>query len=122
MAETEIGKRPSLPRFKKGKDRGTVFEKIMLRERCRVYDARNVGILADIAADEAQPAAARISAINILLERGHGRPAQSVDVTGGGTVAIQIITNAAIGVITDGPSAIGTDDCVEITGVCEGGD
>lgn len=72
---------------------GMNADKIALRDKCRAYDDRNISILARIAADEAAPHSARISAIGMLLERAHGRPPQPIDGDGvGGPISIEIIT------------------------------
>lgn len=52
--------------------------------------------LVDIAADVDQPAAARVSAANALLDRGFGKPAQAVDLQGNPLQAV--VTFNVIGV------------------------
>lgn len=53
-----------------------------IRDAAREYTERALLTLAEVMADEEQPAAARVSAANALLDRGYGKPSQSVDVTG----------------------------------------
>lgn len=53
-----------------------------IREAAREYTEQALLTLAEVMADEEQPAAARVSAANALLDRGYGKPSQSVDVTG----------------------------------------
>lgn len=53
-----------------------------LREVAGQYTEAAVLTLAEIMQDSEQPAAARVSAASGLLDRAHGKPAQSVDVTG----------------------------------------
>lgn len=53
-----------------------------IREAAREYTEQALLTLAEVMVDEEQPAAARVSAANALLDRGYGKPSQSVDVTG----------------------------------------
>lgn len=53
-----------------------------IRDAAREYTEQALLTLAEVMADEEQPAAARVSAANALLDRGYGKPSQSVDVTG----------------------------------------
>jgi len=53
-----------------------------LKEVAGQYTEAAVLALADIMADESQPSSARVSAANSLLDRAHGKPSQSVDVSG----------------------------------------
>jgi hypothetical protein len=52
-----------------------------VKELSRLEGPEAVRQLAAIMKDERAPHAARVSAANSLLDRGYGRPAQSVDVT-----------------------------------------
>jgi hypothetical protein len=45
--------------------------------------------LAEIMGDASQPAAARVSAANAILDRAHGKPTQSVETSGPGGGPIQ---------------------------------
>lgn len=46
------------------------------------YGAQAVAALAEIATSPDQPASARVSAANSLLDRGYGKPNQAVELTG----------------------------------------
>lgn len=51
-----------------------------IREAAQEYTAEALGVLASVMRDEAQPAAARVVAANSIIDRGHGKPSQSVQV------------------------------------------
>lgn len=51
-----------------------------LKEAAQVYTEGALLVLVNVMQDEAQPAAARISAATAILDRGHGRPTQAVEV------------------------------------------
>lgn len=51
-----------------------------IKEAAQAFTNDALNVLAQVMKDEAQPAAARVSAANAILDRGHGRPKQSVDV------------------------------------------
>lgn len=54
-------------------------------------------VLFDVATDDEQPAAARVSAANAILDRGYGKPAQTIDNTSSdGTMTPQAITRTVI--------------------------
>ena len=58
-------------------------------EAARSHTVAAIAALAEINSDPAQPAAARVSAAQALLDRGWGKPAQPVDGDGeGGPVQI----------------------------------
>lgn len=48
------------------------------RQRAEAHSGSALDVLAQLMADEAAPASARITAAKIILERAHGRPAQTV--------------------------------------------
>ncbi len=51
-----------------------------LREAARQHTQAALAALVDIMSDENAPAAARVNAASAILDRGHGKPTQSVDV------------------------------------------
>jgi len=55
-----------------------------VRDAARAYTDAALLTLADVMKDEQQPAAARVSAANSLLDRGYGKPSQPVDGDGEG--------------------------------------
>jgi hypothetical protein len=58
--------------------------------------------LAEVMADKDQPAAARVSAANAILDRGYGKPSQPIDGDGEGG-AIKAVTEIILrGVKADG--------------------
>lgn len=61
-----------------------------LEDRARVYEPIAVETLARIAQDKKQPAAARVSAANSILDRSRGKPQQEVrhSVDGSGLLAM----------------------------------
>jgi len=56
--------------------------KATLTELASAYTDDALATLAEIMKDTQSPAAARVSAANSLLDRGHGKPAQAVEHTG----------------------------------------
>lgn len=63
-----------------GRKKGVVSEtKQTLAENAREYGTRMLGVLASIADDPEQPASARVSAANHVLERGYGKAASPQD-------------------------------------------
>lgn len=55
-----------------------------IRDAARQYTDDALSVLAKVMKDEEQPAAARVSAANALLDRGYGKPTQPVDGDGEG--------------------------------------
>lgn len=53
-----------------------------LRDIAREYTQTAIEALADVIGDEESPPAARVSAATALLDRGWGRPSQSVELSG----------------------------------------
>jgi hypothetical protein len=47
---------------------------------CREHTPLAIATLAEIAAEKANPAAARVAAATALLDRGHGRPPQAMEI------------------------------------------
>lgn len=58
-----------------GRQKGTLNKAtISLKDQAREYTAEALMTLAEIMANEGEPAAARVSAANALLDRGYGKP------------------------------------------------
>lgn len=71
-----------------GRKQGSVNKvKLELREAAREYSQAALATLVEIMNDTDAPHAARISAANILLDRGHGKPTQSFDVDHTGSIS-----------------------------------
>lgn len=51
-----------------------------IREAAQEYTEDALKVLADVMNDHDQPALARIAAATAILDRGHGRPAQAIEV------------------------------------------
>jgi hypothetical protein len=51
-----------------------------IRDAARQYTQEAILTLADVMRDENQSGPARVAAVNALLDRGYGKPHQSVDV------------------------------------------
>ncbi len=51
-----------------------------IREAAQEYTTEALGVLAEVMRSGQQPAAARVAAATALLDRGHGKPTQTVDV------------------------------------------
>lgn len=52
-----------------------------LREAAQAFTDDALGVLAEIMKDVEQPAASRVSAASAILDRGHGKPTQTIDAT-----------------------------------------
>lgn len=50
-----------------------------MQEAAREYTQQALLVLAEVMTDEEQPAAARVSAANGILDRGYGKPTQHID-------------------------------------------
>jgi hypothetical protein len=61
-----------------------------LQLAARKHDRCVLDALVAIALDPTQPAAARVAACREVLDRGHGRPRQAVELTGTDTGPVQI--------------------------------
>lgn len=75
------GRKPGTPKTggrKKGVPNKATAE---VKVAAAVYTPKALLTLASIMQDDSQPAAARVSAANSLLDRAHGKPAQAI--TGG---------------------------------------
>lgn len=65
-----------------GRQRGTPNKSTSdLREAAQQFTADALQTLVDVMKDEAQPAAARISAATAILDRGHGKPQMHTETT-----------------------------------------
>lgn len=65
-----------------GRKPGKVSEaKRNIAERAKEYGDQALQTLVNVATDNMAPHAARVSASNSLLDRGYGRPVQSMDLT-----------------------------------------
>lgn len=71
------GKRPGAGRPKGAANKATV----VVKEAAQAFTADAISTLAEIMRSVEHPAAARVSAANALLDRGHGKPKQPL--TGG---------------------------------------
>lgn len=64
-----------------GREKGTPNKATAsLKEAAQVYTEGALMVLVNVMQDETQPAAARISAATAILDRGHGKPTQAVEV------------------------------------------
>lgn len=70
------GARPGAGRRKGAQNKATVI----VKDAAQAFTADALDTLAEIMKDEDQPAAARVAAANALLDRGHGKPKQSLDI------------------------------------------
>jgi hypothetical protein len=64
-----------------GNPGGRPKQAFKLSELARTYTAEAVKTLVQIMRNKKIPAAARVTAVSALLDRGYGRPAQSIDLT-----------------------------------------
>jgi hypothetical protein len=64
-----------------GRKRGSVNKATRtIREAAQEYTDDALKVLAEVMNDHDQPALARIAAATAILDRGHGRPAQAIEV------------------------------------------
>lgn len=75
------GKRPGAGRPKGARDKATREQGATLGEMARAHTAAALKTLAAIA-KSGESEAARVSAANALLDRGYGRPPQSLELSG----------------------------------------
>lgn len=98
MANGHGGRRPGA-----GRKRGYVSQaKRDIAERAKEHGDAALGVLVKIAKDEQQPAAARVSAANAILDRGYGKPMQAVEMTGanGGPIETRTIDASKLSTAT----------------------
>lgn len=89
-----------MPKFVKGqvanpKGRPKAYTLHEIRDIARKAAPKMVSILVTIAEDEEQPAAARAAAANHVLDRGYGKPAQTMADEDGNAVSWIDVINAA---------------------------
>jgi hypothetical protein len=82
------GKRDGAGRPKGSPNKATVD----VKEAAQSFTEDALKILAEIMKGEAHPAAARVSAANALLDRAHGKPKQSTEISGaeGGAIVTAV--------------------------------
>lgn len=61
------------------------------REICRALTPMAVATLENICADKTAPAAARVSAAQAILDRGHGKPPQTHEIPASGNTALEVV-------------------------------
>lgn len=69
-----------------------------IRDAARQYTEEAILTLAEVMRDTEQTGPARVAAVNALLDRGYGKPHQSVDVD----ASIQAVMTVVTGVPRDG--------------------
>lgn len=72
------GARPGAGRRKGSANKATV----VVRDAAQAFTEDALSTLSKIMKDDEAPAAARVAAANALLDRGHGKPKQSVEASG----------------------------------------
>ena len=69
------------PRAGAGRPAGSLSpEKRALKELAQAHTESALGALVNIMQDSSQPASARVHAASVVLDRGHGRPIQNLEV------------------------------------------
>ncbi len=75
------GKRPGAGRKKGSRDRATIEQKATLEELARSHTELAVNVLVQVA-KASESDAARVSAANVILDRGYGKARQAIEHTG----------------------------------------
>lgn len=78
-------------RFVAGHHMGRPMKPIELQSRVRAVSGAAVDVLTSILADRGAKDSDRIRAAEVLLDRGYGKPAQSVDVSGSAVPQVVIV-------------------------------
>ncbi len=84
------GKRPGAGRPKGAKDRATKDEIEGLAALAKIHTRSMLETLVSVAENKEETASARVSAATAVLDRGYGRPAQTVETSGPGGKPIEI--------------------------------
>lgn len=79
MTAKHGGKRSGAGRPAGAKSRATVENKRTLSEMAQEHSEDAIRTLASIMNDQEAPPNARVAAVNVLLDRGYGKPRQEVD-------------------------------------------
>lgn len=94
MANGRPGRPKGLPKTggrKKGVGDKSTADLVAL---CQTYTVEAVGVLRGIMNDPGAKEPARVTAANIILERGHGKAAQPITGGDGGPLVVQILRYA----------------------------
>ena len=87
--------RAGRPKGSKSKTGGKrIQERAALSEQARVHTKAMLATLVRVAEDDEETASARVSAAIAVLDRGYGRPAQTVEASGpdGGSIEVELST------------------------------
>ncbi|MDT1061185.1 hypothetical protein RM190_04890 [Paracoccus sp. CPCC 101403] len=79
MTAKHGGKRAGAGRPAGAKARATIEHKRTLSEMAQEHTEDAIRTLAEIMKDDAAPPNARVAAVNVLLDRGYGKPRQEID-------------------------------------------
>lgn len=95
MANGRGGARPGAGRKKGSANKLTVERKATLTELAQSYTDEALAALADVMRN-GQSEAARVSAANSLLDRGHGKAVQAMEIGGTGGGPVETITRRVV--------------------------
>lgn len=97
------GKRPGAGRKQGTRNKATEQQLLTLAELAQQHTALALKVLVDIA-QKSDSDAARVTAANSILDRGYGKPAQSVEHTGkgGGPMELALLTDDQLAAIATG--------------------
>jgi hypothetical protein len=87
---TRGGKRPGAGRPKGSRDAATVEQKATLEELARSHTETALNVLVSVA-EGSESDSARVSAATALLDRGYGKPRQSLEVAGDPNNPLEVI-------------------------------
>lgn len=91
------GARPGAGRPKGSKNKVTEEKRKRLADLAQEYTSEAVTTLAEVMRDTEAPHAARVNAATAMLDRGHGKPVQTTEVSGpdGGPIQTQTTIDPA---------------------------
>lgn len=80
---------------KSGNPTGRPKSDIQLRDMARKWTSEIMNVFYEIATDKSEKGTTRVAAGNALMDRGYGRPAQSLQIKGGGPGGLPLGLNVA---------------------------
>lgn len=105
MAAKRGGSRPGAGRPKGAKSRATVEAKATLSDLAKAYTAEALATLSSIMQSGTASDSARVAAANSLLDRGYGKPAQAMTLSGDPDNPLPIVPVLNVTIGGSGPAS-----------------